>query len=57
MDEIVPPYMSDKLRDECNKHHIANYLYELFDGRHNEVHIADPVRYFSQLNEFFRATL
>ncbi len=34
-DEIVPSYMTDKLREECNKHHIANYIFELPDGQHN----------------------
>ena len=57
MDEIIPSYMTDKLREECNKYHIHNYLYELPNGRHNEVHIADPITYFNQLNEFFSATL
>lgn len=56
MDEVVPPSMTDKLREECNRHHIHNYLYDLPNGRHNEVHIADPVNYFNQLNEFFGAT-
>lgn len=34
-DEIVPSYMTDKLREECNKHHITNYIFELPDGQHN----------------------
>jgi len=28
-DEIIPPTMTDKLREKCNNHHINNYLYEI----------------------------
>lgn len=28
-DEIIPSVMTDLLREECNKNHIHNYIYEL----------------------------
>lgn len=53
LDEVVPTEMTDKLREECNKYGIKNYVLEFENGKHNEVHVFDPPRYFTQLNEFF----